>query len=254
MTYDVTDALKTGRQRARVILGNGRYYAPRTKSPTNTLTYGYPKLMLNLRVEYADGSILDVDSDESWKLTTEGPIRENNEYDGEVYDARMELAGWSAPGYDDSGWRTPDVVSGPEGVLSAQMTPPIRVIETRPAVSVNEIEPGVFIYDMGQNMVGWCRLKVQGPEGTSVRQRHAETLKDDGTLYMANLRGAKCEDTTSLKAGMWRCTSRASRTTGFRFVEINRFSGLHPASMRWRVASCTMRSSAWAGSRPRTRC
>lgn len=225
LTYDVTDALKQGGNALGVILGNGRYYAPRTKSPTNTLTYGYPKLMLNLRVEYADGSILDVDSDESWKLTTEGPIRENNEYDGEVYDARMELAGWSAPGYDDSGWRTPDVVSGPEGVLSAQMTPPIRVIETRPPVSVNEIEPGVFIYDMGQNMVGWCRLKVQGPEGTPVRLRHAETLKDDGTLYMANLRGAKCEDTYILKGGDVEVYEPRFTYHGFRFVEITGFPG-----------------------------
>ena len=71
--------------------------------------------MLNLRIEHSDGTVTDIDSDETWKLTTEGPIRENNEYDGEVYDARMELQGWSGAGYDDSGWRSAEVVAGPEG-------------------------------------------------------------------------------------------------------------------------------------------
>jgi alpha-L-rhamnosidase len=181
--------------------------------------------MLNLRVEFADGSVIDIDSDESWKLTTDGPIRENNEYDGEVYDARMELAGWSEPGYDDSEWRPVEVVEGPEGELSAQMTPPIRVIETRQAQSINEIEPGVFIYDMGQNMVGWCRLRVQGPEGSLVRLRHAETLKDDGTLYMANLRSAKCTDTYILKGGGEEVYEPRFTYHGFRFVEVTGYPG-----------------------------
>lgn len=225
LTYDVTEAVKEGENAMGVILGNGRYYAPRTKSPTNTLTYGYPKLMLNLRIEYADGTFADIDSDEAWKLTTEGPIRANNEYDGEEYDARMELAGWSMPGYDDSAWRIPELVSGPEGVLSAQMTPPIRVIETLKPQAVNEIEPGVFIYDMGQNMVGWCRLKVQGPKGTEVRLRHAETVKDDGTLYVANLRGAKCTDTYILKGEGMEIYEPRFTYHGFRYVEITGYPG-----------------------------
>jgi len=225
LTYDVTDALKQGDNALGVILGNGRYFAPRRKSPTNTQTYGYPKLMLNLRIEHADGTVTDIDSDETWKLTTEGPIRENNEYDGEVYDARMELQGWSGAGYDDSGWRSAEVVAGPEGVLSAQMTPPIRVIETRSPASVNEIAPGVFIYDMGQNMVGWCRLRVQGPAGAVVRLKHAETLKEDGTLYMANLRGAKCVDTYILKGGGAEVYEPRFTYHGFRFVEVTGYPG-----------------------------
>jgi len=225
LTYDVTDALNQGDNAVGVILGNGRYFAPRRKSPTNTQTYGYPKLMLNLRIEHADGSVTDIDSDEAWKLTTQGPIRENNEYDGEVYDAQMELGGWSKPGYDDSSWRPVEAVAGPEGVLSAQMTPPIRVVETRSPISVNELAPGVFIYDMGQNMVGWCRLKVQGPRGTTVRLRHAETLKEDGALYMANLRGAKCVDTYILKGEGVEVYEPRFTYHGFRFVEVTGFPG-----------------------------
>ena len=64
---------------------------------------------------------------------------------------------------------------------------------------VTEPQPGVFIFDLGQNMVGWCRLKVAGPAGTTVKLRHAETLRDDGTLYLDNLRGAKVTDLYTLK-------------------------------------------------------
>ncbi len=225
LTYDVTEAVEQGENALGVILGNGRYYAPRTKSPTRTLTYGYPKLMFNLRIEYADGTFEDIDSDEAWKLTTDGPLRENNEYDGEVYDARMELTGWDMPGYDDSGWRAPEVVEGPEGVLTAQMTPPIRITETRRPISVNEVEPGVFIFDMGQNMVGWCRFEVQGPRGTVVRMRHAETLKDDGNLYMANLRGAKCTNTYILRGGEPESYEPRFVFHGFRYAELTGYPG-----------------------------
>ncbi|MGB7590176.1 MAG: alpha-L-rhamnosidase N-terminal domain-containing protein, partial [Terriglobia bacterium] len=94
LTYDVTKRLKPGPNAAGVILGNGRYFAPRHKVPTVMRTFGYPKLLLELEIESSDGKVERVVSDGSWKLTTEGPIRANNEYDGEVYDARQEMEGW----------------------------------------------------------------------------------------------------------------------------------------------------------------
>jgi len=83
VTFDVTDRLRAGGNALGVILGNGRFYAPRLEIPAHTTTYGYPKLLLQLEVEYADGSKTTVVSDEGWRLTTDGPIRANNEYDGE---------------------------------------------------------------------------------------------------------------------------------------------------------------------------
>ncbi len=71
------------------------------------------------------------------------------------------------------------------------MIEPIRVTETLKPIAINEIRPGVYIFDMGQNMVGWCRLTVSGPEGSQVTLRHAERLRPDGTLYLDNLRSAK---------------------------------------------------------------
>ena len=105
VVYDVTSLLKPGRNAVGVWLGNGRYWAPRLKEPTPTRTFGPPKLRLILRIEYADGTVQEIVTDETWKATDQGPIRANNEYDGEEYDARMELAGWAEPGYNDAAWK-----------------------------------------------------------------------------------------------------------------------------------------------------
>ncbi|MCL4692583.1 MAG: family 78 glycoside hydrolase catalytic domain, partial [Candidatus Hydrogenedentes bacterium] len=168
MTFDVTENIQDGANAIGVMLGNGRYFSPRPGWDW-ARTYGYPRLLLQLEVENADGSVQRIVSDGSWKLTTDGPIRENNEFDGEVYDARMEIAGWSEAGFDDGVWQSVEPMDAPGGVMSAQMQEPIRVTETLKPKAVAQPKPGVYIYDMGQNMVGWCRLKVEGPEGTEVK-------------------------------------------------------------------------------------
>src|SRR5208283_2310399 len=120
LTYDVTKRVAPGANALGVILGNGRYFAPRHNVPTFMRTFGYPKLLLQLEIECGDGKLERVVSDQSWKLTTEGPIRANNEYDGEIYDARQEMEGWSRPGFPDAAWQQAQVVEGPAGVLTAQ--------------------------------------------------------------------------------------------------------------------------------------
>ena len=92
MTFDVTDHVKTGVNAVGVILGNGRFFAPRINVPFPTPTFGYPKLLLQMSVEYKDGAVTELVTDENWKVTANGPIRANNEFDGEEYDARRERA------------------------------------------------------------------------------------------------------------------------------------------------------------------
>jgi alpha-L-rhamnosidase len=208
-----------------VWLGNGRYFAPRSGSPTSTRTYGYPKLLLQLELEFTDGSTTHIVSDESWRLTTDGPIRANNEYDGEEYDARQELPGWAKAGFNDAAWASAQSVAAPGGRLAAQMMEPIRVMETLRPISMKEVKPGTFIFDMGQNMVGWCRLKVKGPRGTQVSLRHSETLKPDGTLYLANIRGARVTDTYALKGDGMETYEPRFTYHGFRYVEVTGFPG-----------------------------
>jgi alpha-L-rhamnosidase len=229
VTYDVTKNLQHGSNALGVILGNGRFYADRSKVYAGTVSFGWPKLLLNLQIKYADGTASEIVSDESWQITTNGPIRANNDYDGEEYDARCEMPGWSRPGFDVSkwtGWQPAQIVSALGEILSAQMQEPIRVTGTLKPISVREIKSGVFIYDLGQNMVGWCRLHVAGPAGTKVTLRHAETLKPDGSLYMANLRGAEVTDTYTLRGtGHTEIWEPRFVSHGFRFVELTGFPG-----------------------------
>ncbi len=225
VSYDVTKYLRKGANAIGIILGNGRFFAPRDKVPTATRTYGFPKLLLQLRIDYTDGSATTIISDEAWKVFTEGPIRANNEYDGEDYDARREQDDWDRPGFDDSLWPSVQLVKAPGGILAAQMIEPIRVTQRLKPVALTEPRPGVYVFDMGQNMVGWCRLKVSGPGGTVVTLRHAELLRDDGTLCLDNLRSAKVTDTYTIK-GKWREVYEPRFTYhGFRYVELRGYPG-----------------------------
>ena len=258
VTHDVTKQLRSGANAIGAVLGGGRFYSDRSKVYAGTVNAGWPKLLLQLRIEHTDGSVSEVVSDESWKLTTDGPILANGEYDGEEYDARKELTGWSKAGYVvgqasslSSGahennptppqlatshrtgetpvplpaWLPAPLASVPPAIVSAQRQEPIRVTGTIKPIKVTEPKPGMFIFDMGQNMVGWCRLKVSGPAGARVQLRHAETLRDDGTLYMANLRGAQVTDSYTLKGGGTETYEPRFTYHGFRFVEVTGFPG-----------------------------
>lgn len=225
VTYDVTKQLRSGVNALGAVLGGGRFYSDRNKDHVGTVNFGWPKMLLHLRIENTDGSVSEVVSDGDWKLSLDGPILSNGEYDGEEYDARKEFPGWSKAGFDDATWRKAEVVSAPTGVISAQMIEPIRVIQKLKPVALAEVKPGVFIFDMGQNMVGWCQLKVRGAAGTTVQLRHAETTNSDGTLYMANLRGARVTDRYTLRGGGTEIWQPRFTYHGFRFVEVTGFPG-----------------------------
>jgi alpha-L-rhamnosidase len=221
VTYDVTDQIRRGQNAMGVWLGNGRFYAPRSGAQN----YGFPKLFLQLEIDYANGTRDTIVSDGTWRLTANGPILANNEYDGEVYDARRELPGWAEKGFDDHDWQLAEPVDAPAGALAAQMAEPIRITGTRKPVKLTEPKPGVFVFDMGQNIVGWCRLAVRGPAGTAVSLRHAETLLPDGTLYTANLRSAQVTDVYTLKGDGKEIYEPRFTYHGFRYVEVTGFPG-----------------------------
>lgn len=225
VTHDVTKQLKRGANALGAVLGGGRFASDRGKVYAGTVNFGWPKLLLLLRVEHTDGSVSEVVSDASWKLTTDGPIIASGEFDGEEYDARKELKGWSKVRYNDSAWQSARLVSAP-GPLSAQMIEPIRVTQTIHPISYREVKPGVLVYDMGQNMVGWCRLRVKGSAGMNVRMRFAETVNPDGSLYMANLRGAQVTDTYTLHGRGKEVWEPRFTYHGFRYVEVTGLPGI----------------------------
>jgi alpha-L-rhamnosidase len=203
------------------MLGSGRYLSP-VKWDQN---YGFPKMIFQLNIQYSDGTRQNIVSDTTWRLTTNGPITANNEFDGEAYDARKEMPGWNKVNFNDAEWTKAQKVSNPSEKLSAQMIDPIRIKETLKPKSIKKIKPGVYVYDMGQNMVGWVSLKVTAPEGTKVKLRFAETIHPDGELNIANLRLAKQTDVYITKGEGWEKWQPAFTYHGFRYVEISGYPG-----------------------------
>ena len=246
VTYDVTRQVRSGANAIGVWLGNGRFWAPRGQEPMKTRSFGTPRLRLQMEIELTDGHKQQIISDPTWAMTDNGPIRANNEFDGEEYDARMEIPGWASPGFKGSGWTAAEVVAAPGGKMAAQMAEPLRVTETIQPLKFWESSPGVYIYDMGQNMVGWCRLNVAGPAGTRVTLRHAETLNADGKLYVDNLRSAAAIDTYILKGQkpeeVW---EPRFIYHGFRYVELRGYPGKPMSSaIEGRVVHDSMEKTA----------
>lgn len=222
-SYDVTTQLKK-ENAIGVTLGNGRFYTMRQSyKPYKILTFGYPKLRLNLIVEYTDGSKETIASTaNSWKLSTEGPIRSNNEYDGEEYDARKELNGWTKPGYNDKSWMAAQRVSIPSGTLRAQLMPGMKVVETVKPTSIKK-QGNTYILDFGQNMAGWVRFRIKGEAGDSIRLRFAEGLQADGQLFTKNLRDARSTDLYIVSGREAKEATWVPRFVyhGFRYVEVS---------------------------------
>lgn len=225
LTYDVTAQLKAGKNTLGVVLGNGRFFAPRLNEPAPTVNYGYPKLLLQTEIEYQDGTMQRIVSDNSWRLTNNGPIRANNEYDGEEYDARLEMPGWNRNGFDDSAWMAAQPVDAPGGTLIAQQIEPMRMTQTIKPVGISNPKPGVFIVDMGQAFYGVMQMKVSGQAGTEVRLISAYSLQADGMLKTADNRGAKATDIYILKGDGQEIWTPRFKGQGFRRVQVEGFPG-----------------------------
>lgn len=226
-SFDVTSMIQGGTANAAgVILGNGRYFAMRQHKPYKNNSFGFPKLLFTLIIEYADGSRSQISSDRNWKVTAKGPITASNEYDGEDYDARLEMQGWDKAGFNDAAWSDADRTAIPSGTLRPMMQPFIKVMKSVKPIACQRLADGRYILDMGQNMAGWLRFKVKGEKGDTITLRFAETLLKDGGLSTANLRDARAMDTYILsgKEGgeEWR-----PRFTyhGFRYVEVGGWHG-----------------------------
>ncbi len=127
--------------------------------------YGYPRVLLQLRITYDNGETETIVSDENWKATADGPVRANNEYDGEEYDARMEMPGWSSAGFNDQQWQQAQLMQAPGGKLQAQVMEPIRITEVIHPKRILQPKPGIWMVDFGQSFYGSVRLKVKGGKG-----------------------------------------------------------------------------------------
>ena len=177
-----------------IVLGAGRAFPMRQSKPYKCPFMGFPKCRVNIIVEYADGTKQKFCTDEKWSITANGPIRSNNEYDGETYDARLELGEWATTGYDDKEWMKAERTDIPLGEVIGQPAPNMQVVKTIKPVSVTRAGKLCHIIDFGQNTAGWIKMNMRGKAGDTIRVKFAEKLRADGTLYLDNLRDALSED------------------------------------------------------------
>jgi alpha-L-rhamnosidase len=219
--HDVTELVTEGANVLSAIVGDGWWsgFVGFDQKRAGAHYGTHPELLCELHLEHEDGTLEVVASDERWRATT-GPIRYSDLLHGEYYDARRELGGWTEPEYDDSAWPPVRTRSRDGVALVPERAQPIRVTEELQPVSVTEHAPGVHVFDLGQNMVGWVRLEVEGERGTTVRLRFAEMLEADGSLHLANLRAARPQETYVLRGEGREIFEPRFTFHGFRYVEV----------------------------------
>ncbi len=226
-TYDVAEWLKAGKNSIGATLGDG-WFRGYMAWDHNRNSYGKQlALLAQLVITYKDGSQQIVASDENWKAAT-GPIVNSDIYNGETYDARLERAGWSEAGYDDKEWSGVSVMESPKAKLVAPAGPPVRAIEEIKPVKIIKTPGGDTVLDMGQNMVGWLRVHVAAPAGTTIALRHAEVLDSKGNLYTENLRAAQGTDHYTTKGGGVETFEPHFTFHGFRYVAVDGWPGELP--------------------------
>ena len=231
VTYDVTDQLKKGGNALGVILGNG-WYNMHTRAVWDFDKAPWrdrPVLLCQIEVTLADGSKRTITSDGTWRVST-GPIVFDSIRNGETYDARREIPGWDTADLEDMDWPLARVDSGPKGRLSAQMMPSIKVTKTLKPVKLTEPQPGVYVFDMGQNLAGWVRLKTSGPARVRVAMRYGERLNDDGTVDQREIgqhikSGPPQTDTYILKGEGTEVWEPRFVYHGFQYVEVTGLPG-----------------------------
>lgn len=223
--YDVTALLRVGSNVLGASLGNG-WYKGRIGFGNQHNFYGDTRgLLLQLEVEYTDGTKETINTDENWKYTY-GPIMASDIYDGEIYDARMEITGWDNIDFkEDINWKNVNVMNKGTEKLIAMSGPPVRKHEQFKALSIFKTPKGETVVDFGQNLVGWVMLKAQGPTGTKITLSHAEVLTKEGNFYTTNLRSAKAQDSYILKGGAEQVFEPHFTFQGFRYVKVEGYPG-----------------------------
>ena len=217
-TYDVTSLIKKGDNALGIVLGDGWYCG--NIAWAGRRNYGtVARAMAQLELEYSDGTVEVIPTNSIWRVKT-GAIVSSDLLMGETYDARKDLGDWANAEYTEKDWARPETESLGTVPLVAQVGPSVKQVVTLKPKSITE-KNGAYLFDMGQNMVGWVRLKVKGKPGTAITLRHAEILNPDGTIYVTNLRGAKATDTYIARSGGMETFEPSFTFHGFRYVEVS---------------------------------
>ncbi|CAM3544017.1 MULTISPECIES: alpha-L-rhamnosidase [Saccharibacillus] len=224
--YDVTQQLSGSGGEPHVLgaaLADG-WYKGRLGWEGRRDIYGDRRaLLLELHIRYEDGTRQVIASDESWRASANGPIRMSGLYEGETYDASLEMPGWSGPGFDDADWSPVSALDRPMDTLIGEQSERVKVTETIAPVSLIVTPAGERVLDLGQNMVGRMAFTVRAPAGTTLTLHHAEVLDRAGNFYTGNLRTAAQEVTYVCRGGGAESYRPAFTFQGFRYVRLSGF-------------------------------
>ena len=225
--FDVTNLLADGENVLGAVLGDGWAVGHIMWGPRQNY-FDRPRLLAQLEVTLVDGRTVTILSDGAWKYQF-GPLLENDILMGEAYDARLELPGWDAPGYDDKRWHRVELFDDPGTQLVATNGPGVRRIEelapVAEPVDQGNVERTRYVFDLGQNMVGRVRFRGSAPAGTTVTLRFAEVLNPSGEIYTANLRTARATDYYTFRGDGEEVWEPKFTFHGFRYVELTDYPG-----------------------------
>lgn len=222
-TYDVTPMLQENNA-IGAIVGDG-WYRGNIGWKGDYAFYGKQLgLLAQLKIEYTDGTSETILSDGDWKASY-GPILESDMYNGEKYDARLEMDGWANPKFDDSKWTKVEILEHPKNILVAPQGPPVKAIEEIKPIELITTPKGEIVLDLGQNIAGWARMKVTGKAGDKVTLKFAEVLDKDGNFYTVNLRAAEATDSYILKGEGEEIFEPRFTSHGFRYIQVIDYPG-----------------------------
>lgn len=216
--YDVTSYVNTGSNAIGALVANG-WYSGTIGNGGHQFFGKVPVLKAQLEMVTFNDQTNVITTDESW-ITHPSPILSSDFMMGESYDARLEVKDWDCPGLDEKDWVPATVRQEKNVPLEGQNMEPVRQTGLIHPKEIKEPKPGVYVFDLGQNMVGVVRLNVQAPAGTTITIRHAEMLNPDGTVYTKNLRGAPSIDHYTCKGDGIEVWQPKFTFHGFRYVEL----------------------------------
>jgi alpha-L-rhamnosidase len=220
-TYDVTALIEGGANTIGLLLGYG-WYAGHMNLGGNEYFHGFfPQFLGQLEIDHADGTRTVIESDSLWTSTLDSPYRWSDILDGEGYDCRKEMPGWNKSGFDAAGWKKAAVFPRDETSIVWQRAQPAATILNITPVAVKETAPDVYVFDMGQEISGWCRVKVDGAAGAMIKVRHSEQRNADGSLNTTNLWATAAEEDYVLDGKGQRVFEPHFTWHGFRFVEVS---------------------------------
>lgn len=234
LTYNVTNLIESGQNTIAVELASGWHSGRISRGKALYENLASPKILSQLEVIFKDGTKRIIVSDASWKGTTNGPIRLAGLYDGEVYDANLEMPKWKTNAFDDSKWKSVET----ENIVDSVKLEPKRhetvkttaVLEDAEIVSATESS---VVFDMKQNMVGVAKVQVPMKKGDTLSIRFSEMLLSDGTFYTENYRSAKSTDYyIAAQDGIIEYTPKFT-FHGFQFVEISGFDASATPNSNW---------------------